>query len=203
MPSPTKGPYPNAQPGQQVLMNPFNSQVDIEINGEPVDIHMKLGETGEAFFVEELEEGDEVSSFLGTSPIPNYFDYAPPHPEDDVRSQDSGVEAEEVSFKTRGQNTTEHPLSAPTDFLPRGRNGSPLVSRAYEVGGQGLPEGRHNTLPSNFSPCVDVPRQGSWRDDLVRSKSLTSEFPIRRAASNILDGQGSKTDGEDNAKGRN
>uniref|UniRef100_A0A8C3N2W9 Lipin N-terminal domain-containing protein n=1 Tax=Geospiza parvula TaxID=87175 RepID=A0A8C3N2W9_GEOPR len=30
--------------------------VDIEINGEPVDLHMKLGDNGEAFFVEELEE---------------------------------------------------------------------------------------------------------------------------------------------------
>ncbi|XP_071527206.1 uncharacterized protein Lpin isoform X1 [Panulirus ornatus] len=44
--------------------------VDIEINGEPVDIHMKLGETGEAFFVEELEDGEEVSLLLGTSPLP-------------------------------------------------------------------------------------------------------------------------------------
>lgn len=36
-------------------------QVDIEINGEPVDLHMKLGDSGEAFFVQELE-GDEVSA---------------------------------------------------------------------------------------------------------------------------------------------
>lgn len=30
-------------------------QVDIEVNGEPVNLHMKLGENGEAFFVEETE----------------------------------------------------------------------------------------------------------------------------------------------------
>lgn len=29
--------------------------MDIEINGEPVDLHMKLGDNGEAFFVEENE----------------------------------------------------------------------------------------------------------------------------------------------------
>lgn len=29
--------------------------MDIEINGEPVDLHMKLGNNGEAFFVEESE----------------------------------------------------------------------------------------------------------------------------------------------------
>uniref|UniRef100_A0AAY4A8P0 phosphatidate phosphatase n=1 Tax=Denticeps clupeoides TaxID=299321 RepID=A0AAY4A8P0_9TELE len=30
--------------------------IDIEINGEPVDLHMKLGDNGEAFFVQETEE---------------------------------------------------------------------------------------------------------------------------------------------------
>lgn len=46
--------------------------VDIEVNGEPLDIHMKLGESGEAFFVEELEEdeGNDIPDHLATSPIP-------------------------------------------------------------------------------------------------------------------------------------
>ncbi|KAH0815419.1 hypothetical protein GEV33_007372 [Tenebrio molitor] len=45
--------------------------VDIEINGEPQDIHMKLGESGEAFFVEELEDDEnEIPEHLATSPIP-------------------------------------------------------------------------------------------------------------------------------------
>jgi len=39
-------------------------QVDIEINGEAVDIQMKLGESGEAFFVEEHEDIEEVSVSL-------------------------------------------------------------------------------------------------------------------------------------------
>lgn len=52
-------------------------QVDIEINGEPLDIHMKLGESGEAFFVEEVypnEEGDEeeIPPHLACSPIPSH-----------------------------------------------------------------------------------------------------------------------------------
>lgn len=37
----------------------FSSQVDMEINGEPVDLHMKLGDNGEAFFVQETEN-DQV-----------------------------------------------------------------------------------------------------------------------------------------------
>ncbi|CAG5983014.1 unnamed protein product [Menidia menidia] len=43
--------------------------VDIEINGEPVDLHMKLGDNGEAFFVEE-NESSGVPAHLCTSPIP-------------------------------------------------------------------------------------------------------------------------------------
>jgi len=36
------------------------AQVDIEINGEPADLHMKLGEAGEAFFVQEAEDAAEA-----------------------------------------------------------------------------------------------------------------------------------------------
>lgn len=48
--------------------------VDIEINGNPVDIHMKLGESGEAFFVSESPlvgaDGQFVPPHMATSPIP-------------------------------------------------------------------------------------------------------------------------------------
>ncbi|KAJ0022829.1 hypothetical protein NQD34_014963 [Periophthalmus magnuspinnatus] len=45
--------------------------IDIEINGEPVELHMKLGDNGEAFFVQEMEQHNEVvPAHLVTSPIP-------------------------------------------------------------------------------------------------------------------------------------
>ncbi|KAG7494212.1 hypothetical protein JOB18_026126 [Solea senegalensis] len=45
--------------------------VDIEINGEAVDLHMKLGDNGEAFFVEENDNMEsQVPPHLCTSPIP-------------------------------------------------------------------------------------------------------------------------------------
>lgn len=51
-------------------------QVDIEINGEPRQIHMKLGDSGEAFFVEEVgSDGSptdrEIPPHLACSPIPD------------------------------------------------------------------------------------------------------------------------------------
>ncbi|XP_012373423.3 phosphatidate phosphatase LPIN2 isoform X2 [Dasypus novemcinctus] len=45
--------------------------IDIEINGDAVDLHMKLGDNGEAFFVEEAEEEyEKLPAYLATSPIP-------------------------------------------------------------------------------------------------------------------------------------
>ncbi|XP_047225441.1 phosphatidate phosphatase LPIN2 isoform X2 [Girardinichthys multiradiatus] len=44
--------------------------IDIEVNGDPVDLHMKLGDNGEAFFVQETEEENIVPAHLATSPIP-------------------------------------------------------------------------------------------------------------------------------------
>uniref|UniRef100_H3B8C3 phosphatidate phosphatase n=1 Tax=Latimeria chalumnae TaxID=7897 RepID=H3B8C3_LATCH len=44
--------------------------VDIEINGEPVNLHMKLGDNGEAFFVQKTESDDwKFPPHLCTSPI--------------------------------------------------------------------------------------------------------------------------------------
>lgn len=40
--------------------------MDIEINGQSVDLHMKLGDAGEAFFVCEVEDEEEVSIRLVT-----------------------------------------------------------------------------------------------------------------------------------------
>ncbi|XP_035491485.1 phosphatidate phosphatase LPIN2 isoform X2 [Scophthalmus maximus] len=44
--------------------------IDIEVNGEPVVLHMKLGDNGEAFFVQESEQQNIVPAHLATSPIP-------------------------------------------------------------------------------------------------------------------------------------
>nr|XP_040020917.1 phosphatidate phosphatase LPIN1 isoform X2 [Gasterosteus aculeatus aculeatus]XP_040020955.1 phosphatidate phosphatase LPIN1 isoform X2 [Gasterosteus aculeatus aculeatus] len=56
--------------GKMGVLRSREKVVDIEINGEPVSLHMKLGENGEAFFVEEAENTMEiVPSYLATSPI--------------------------------------------------------------------------------------------------------------------------------------
>uniref|UniRef100_A0A8C8EFC0 phosphatidate phosphatase n=1 Tax=Otus sunia TaxID=257818 RepID=A0A8C8EFC0_9STRI len=67
--------------------------VDIEINGEPVDLHMKLGDNGEAFFVQESEENEgSIPSCLCTSPIPreeSLQDVAQPSHEQEASSAEA------------------------------------------------------------------------------------------------------------------
>ncbi|NXO82565.1 LPIN3 phosphatase, partial [Sitta europaea] len=55
--------------GKLGVLHSKEKVVDIEINGEPVDLQMKLGDNGEAFFVEESEEHEgRTPFFLHTSP---------------------------------------------------------------------------------------------------------------------------------------
>ncbi|XP_059376488.1 phosphatidate phosphatase LPIN1-like isoform X2 [Carassius carassius] len=56
--------------GKMGVLRSREKVVDIEINGEPVSLQMKLGQNGEAFFVKETESDEEmVPSHLATSPI--------------------------------------------------------------------------------------------------------------------------------------
>ncbi|XP_077056000.1 phosphatidate phosphatase LPIN2 [Siphateles boraxobius] len=64
--------------------------VDIEINGEPVSLHMKLGDNGEAFFVEENEDFEtRVPAHLCTSPIPTDVPEVSETPESSLTSSSS------------------------------------------------------------------------------------------------------------------
>uniref|UniRef100_A0A8D2DA51 phosphatidate phosphatase n=1 Tax=Sciurus vulgaris TaxID=55149 RepID=A0A8D2DA51_SCIVU len=56
--------------GKMGVLRSREKVVDIEINGQSVDLHMKLGDNGEAFFVQETDNDQEViPMYLATSPI--------------------------------------------------------------------------------------------------------------------------------------
>lgn len=58
--------------GKMGVLHSREKVVDIVVNGETVAVHMKLGENGEAFFVEEVDGQDgPIPEALSTSPIPN------------------------------------------------------------------------------------------------------------------------------------
>ncbi|XP_069165204.1 phosphatidate phosphatase LPIN3 isoform X2 [Procambarus clarkii] len=103
--------------GKMGVLRSREKVVDIEINGEPVDIHMKLGETGEAFFVEELEDGVEVSPQLGTSPLPpSVFQEKLEliKTEDEEKLQDSGVDESLSSSSTLPKSNANYDTSSET-----------------------------------------------------------------------------------------
>uniref|UniRef100_A0A8C2G384 phosphatidate phosphatase n=1 Tax=Cyprinus carpio TaxID=7962 RepID=A0A8C2G384_CYPCA len=64
--------------GKMGVLRSREKVVDIEINGEPVDLHMKLGENGEAFFVKETE-GDQVQNISQTCK-PSHYDQSSCYP---------------------------------------------------------------------------------------------------------------------------
>ncbi|KAJ3229554.1 Lipin-3 [Chytriomyces hyalinus] len=55
--------------GKLVLLRPTEKKVIITVNEKAVDIPMKVGEAGEAFFVVELDELEHAPSEYATSPI--------------------------------------------------------------------------------------------------------------------------------------
>ncbi|KAH8291115.1 hypothetical protein KR054_008825 [Drosophila jambulina] len=95
--------------GKMGVLRSREKVVDIEINGAPVDIQMKLGDSGEAFFVEECQEDEdeELPANLATSPIPNSF----------LQSRDKGNDTmEDISGVAADKNASEElqlPLPLP------------------------------------------------------------------------------------------
>ncbi|VDM60189.1 unnamed protein product [Angiostrongylus costaricensis] len=55
--------------GKYGVFSYSNKYVDIQVNGEEIDLKMKLGESGVAFFVEEADS-HQVPSYMLTSPLP-------------------------------------------------------------------------------------------------------------------------------------
>ncbi|XP_064363326.1 phosphatidate phosphatase LPIN2 isoform X3 [Dromaius novaehollandiae] len=84
--------------------------IDIEINGDAVDLHMKLGDNGEAFFVQETEEENEkVPAYLATSPIPTEDQF--------FKETDNHLKSGE-NERTCPNSEVPHSVEAETVFTP-------------------------------------------------------------------------------------
>ena len=87
-------------------------QVDIEINDEPVNIHMKLDDAGAAFFVEGVpdeEEQSEIPPELATSPLPS--SYFPPHWESKGKEPRANASANRSLLEAFNQEKSENDSS--------------------------------------------------------------------------------------------
>ncbi|KAM8987824.1 phosphatidate phosphatase LPIN3 isoform 4-T5 [Ara ararauna] len=126
--------------------------VDIEINGEPVDLHMKLGDNGEAFFVQESEENEgSIPSRLCTSPIPTEQsleeDAQPPHGQEDAST--------EVTLHKRRRRRRK----------PKRKEGSDLQSEGSKDTRSGMSMEEPCELPapsdSVYFSFADLPEEGT------------------------------------------
>uniref|UniRef100_A0AAR2J2E2 phosphatidate phosphatase n=1 Tax=Pygocentrus nattereri TaxID=42514 RepID=A0AAR2J2E2_PYGNA len=177
--------------------------IDIEINGEPVDLHMKLGDNGEAFFVQEMEVQNEVvPAHLATSPIPTEShmfwlggDDGPPQDRDDdpqdpedppeppVTSTSTSKKKKRRRKKHKGDPRREE-LTPPASCINHSFHcqfRSSSISTVKEVEPR-VPPVRHS--PENY-PYSD----GDWSpaDNLVMSEAFSpksdSELVIRPSES--------------------
>nr|XP_027235010.1 phosphatidate phosphatase LPIN3-like [Penaeus vannamei] len=219
--------------GKMGVLRSREKVVDIEINGEPVDIHMKLGESGEAFFVQELEDSEEISPLLGTSPLPPSFlqeklDLARAE-EEESRPRDSGVDesisssvgqsvvppgdvtvTDSPETETAGdQDSTLSPLTDTGDDVkivrvklsedPKSEIGIVRIIRKTDAKVERRDHGTQTINNNNLTTSnkkVEVNNQGKGPN----SKSQVGDGAVQKRNSLIIDGQGSKTDGEETVR---
>ncbi|KAG1682683.1 Phosphatidate phosphatase LPIN2 [Nymphon striatum] len=111
--------------GKMGVLRSREKIVDIEVNGQIVDIHMKLGESGEAFFVEEVENGEGILGILATSPLPT-LDLG-----DEVRKLHHRIHNESFSDLGHSRTSSLLPFSSGEDFI-KSRSGTSETERSLE-----------------------------------------------------------------------
>uniref|UniRef100_A0AAQ4PY95 phosphatidate phosphatase n=1 Tax=Gasterosteus aculeatus aculeatus TaxID=481459 RepID=A0AAQ4PY95_GASAC len=87
--------------GKMGVLRSREKVVDMEINGEPVDLHMKLGDNGEAFFVQETDN-DKVCMNVSS--------------EQDQTNVQCNIHWTSIQIETRSQFTSCCVFSAHTTF---------------------------------------------------------------------------------------
>lgn len=105
--------------------------MDIEVNGEPIDIHMKLGDNGEAFFVED----GSLPVSLATSPILN-----------EIPPSIVVVNSEPIDIPTKLVDNVEA-FFVEDDSLPMSLATSPIPNEITPIKGNGETI-EHTTLES-------------------------------------------------------
>lgn len=94
--------------GKMGVLRSTEKLVDIEINGQPVEnLYMKLGDSGEAFFVESTEEEETLPANLATSPLPSEMSLM----EEGIRRLHAG----ELLREKQNQRSREELIDGKTD----------------------------------------------------------------------------------------
>ncbi|XP_012932637.1 phosphatidate phosphatase LPIN3 isoform X2 [Heterocephalus glaber] len=170
--------------------------VDIEINGEPVDLQMKLGDSGEAFFVQELESDEEdVPPRLCTSPIPwGGLSGFPSDSQVGTTSEPEGLIIKGRRKKRRRKKSRRKEDAVATESsseeLEAGAESelSPLGKLKPESLGSAQLERELSLQPKDIYPCSDgecFPQDSLLSGGLIFPKS-DSELELRASESSPL-----------------
>ncbi|KAJ8735460.1 hypothetical protein PYW07_007080 [Mythimna separata] len=166
--------------------------VDLELNGEPLDIHMKLGESGEAFFVEEVGEDEAAcSAHLATSPIPaaRFDDLYEPRRRNSlsVVEPDHGQASDYTKrrYTADGQSMQKPDLSKITKNTTKEDNTNNDNDALFEMDGLDEAADKVDRAPRTFAATQLVGGAESEAHQVVQKISAHNDFrPIEAAPSN-------------------
>ena len=178
---------------------------------------MKLGETGEAFFVEEVEEGDSVSPLLGTSPLPPsvLHNYQGTTKDFECQRHDSGIDDSSASVP-KNMNDGIIPLSDGMEGEETQTHQRTVVLKTktkdedLELGViKKVKKSVEKDVKSSFAQTdgpfklSDTPKKGVKESATLKSphKSGKNDNAASRHGSLLTEAHGSKTDGEETVKG--
>ncbi|KAJ1975489.1 lipin Ned1 [Dimargaris xerosporica] len=171
--------------GKFQLLRPLEKVVDITINNQPVEVHMKLGDAGEAFFV--VETDHPVPLEYATSPIAEPVDYDDKEPDyldlGGPPSDQAGLETDAwhnegyVSAASDHDGTDSHIL-APEDQLPY-----PHEYHPYTLPGES--DGPAIDPGTGSLPLATSHSQAPHQRHSLDAKRTTKPFP--KAGLNIRD----------------
>lgn len=186
---------------------------------------MKLGETGEAFFVEEVEEGDQISPLLGTSPIPTSVLHStfsgntaglecekrdiesslpsssvPKTVVSDVSPSSEVVEGEETQTHQSTetcQRTEVQDDKARDEDLELG-----VIKKIKKSGEKKDVRSSYAQTDKSFN-LTAVPKKGSKESATPKNQQKPGRIDLHgsRRSSLLTEAHGSKTDGEETVKG--
>lgn len=151
--------------GKFAVLHSREKVVQIEINGEPVDMKMKLGDAGEAFFVVEAQ-ADSVPQDLLTSPMP-----APGSPV--AAATIEPISLDDESTVGSSDRAAPVPPSVARDGLPADARASRFPETAAALtpmdllGVSGSPDALPKELPSNVAPQPLQLAAGGARDSVL------------------------------------
>lgn len=157
--------------GKLGILRSSEMTVDIEVNGEPVDLLMRLGENGEAFFIQDVEENDVPNSSI-----------IPPHLLQDTFSLYVSNELAEPS------PAFHSPLSF-TDTPTRRKNWSKRVKNRTEESSEVASKSEDTMLPTcdsiyfSFSEIPDDIYPSQSKDLLSTAEEDPLQPPTSRSPS--------------------